>query len=55
MKPWLVDALAAFLDWLGVAVIQLLGALTLAGIFALLVLLEIEKYKDDRKKEVSKE
>lgn len=53
MKAWLAAALAAFLEKLGVALAYTLGALTLAGVFALLILLEIEKYRDEQK-EVSK-
>ena len=55
MRAWLAASLAAFLDWLGVAVAYTLGFLTLAGVFTLLILLEVEKYRDDQKKEVSKE
>lgn len=55
MRAWLAAALAAFLEWLGVAVCYILGVLTIAGVFLLLILLEIEQYKDEKKKEVSKE
>lgn len=51
MMAWISAALSAFLEWLGVAICYTLAGLLIIAVLAFIVLAEIEKYKDERRKE----
>lgn len=51
MMAWLSAALAAFIEWLKMAVLYTLGGLLIISVVFLIVMIEVERYKEERRNE----